>query len=84
MGIMVYSLLWVMQDLYHQPYLGVKGSSASASHCIQGWAATVARSARAAGFTTSLRSALPGRDGLGIQRTEGPACSWEASCSTSP
>ena len=20
MGIMVYSLLWVMQDLYHQPY----------------------------------------------------------------
>ena len=21
MGIMVYSLLWVMQDLYHQPYL---------------------------------------------------------------
>ena len=22
MGIMVYSLLWVMQDLYHQPYVG--------------------------------------------------------------
>ena len=22
MGIMVYSLLWVMQDLYHQPSLG--------------------------------------------------------------
>ena len=22
MGIMAYSLLWVMQDLYHQPYLG--------------------------------------------------------------
>ena len=22
MGVMVYSLLWVMQDLYHQPYLG--------------------------------------------------------------
>ena len=22
MGTMVYSLLWVMQDLYHQPYLG--------------------------------------------------------------
>ena len=21
MGVMVYSLLWVMQDLYHQPYL---------------------------------------------------------------
>ena len=21
MGIMVYSLFWVMQDLYHQPYL---------------------------------------------------------------
>ena len=21
MGIMVYSLLWVMQDLYHQPYV---------------------------------------------------------------
>ena len=21
MGIMVYSLVWVMQDLYHQPYL---------------------------------------------------------------
>ena len=23
MGIMVYSLLWVMQELYHQPYLCV-------------------------------------------------------------
>ena len=22
MGIMVYSLLWVMQDLYHQQYFG--------------------------------------------------------------
>ena len=22
MGIMVYSLLWVLQDLYHQPYEG--------------------------------------------------------------
>ena len=25
MGIMVYSLLWVMQDLYHQPYLKALG-----------------------------------------------------------
>ena len=24
MGIMVYSLLWVMQDLYHQPYPSVE------------------------------------------------------------
>ena len=24
MGIMVYTLLWVMQDLYHQPYLFLK------------------------------------------------------------
>ena len=24
MGIMVYSLLWVMQDLYHQPYFGLR------------------------------------------------------------
>ena len=24
MGIMVYSLLWVMQDLYHQPYLNAQ------------------------------------------------------------
>ena len=23
MGIMVYSLSWVMQDLYHQPYLEI-------------------------------------------------------------
>ena len=23
-GIMVYSLLWVMQDLYHQPFEGVE------------------------------------------------------------
>ena len=23
MGIMVYSLFWVMQDLYHQPYHGI-------------------------------------------------------------
>ena len=26
MGIMVYSLLWVMQDLYHQPCLGAPGT----------------------------------------------------------
>ena len=24
MGIMVYSLLWVVQDLYHQPYVGTE------------------------------------------------------------
>ena len=26
MGTMVHSLLWVMQDLYHQPYVGFYGS----------------------------------------------------------
>ena len=25
MGTMVYSLVWVMQDLYHQPYFRVEG-----------------------------------------------------------
>ena len=32
MGIMVHSLLWVMQDLYHEPYLsGLKAISLSGS-----------------------------------------------------
>ena len=30
MGIMVYSLLWVMQDLYHQPYIGTRTNGALA------------------------------------------------------
>ena len=37
MGIMVYSLLWVMQDFDHQPYLGHadKGQTKSSPlHCL--------------------------------------------------
>ena len=33
MGIMVYSLLWVMQDLYHQQYVRGPGGLAEASIC---------------------------------------------------
>ena len=33
MGVMAYSLLWVMQDLYHQPYTCWKNAHVQ-THCV--------------------------------------------------
>ena len=32
MGIMAYSLIWVMRDLYHQPYFGAGSPTGGAHH----------------------------------------------------
>ena len=48
MGIMVYSLLWEMQDLYHQPYV-FKGSST-------GWTLALILQLQTSGSTAEVQA----------------------------